>query len=279
MDAEKPRYPRRVANTAQIESRATMKEAAPKAQDIAKPYQPTQADVRAFETYMAARKKAAPRLKVVPNAQGAEQVSIDHPDKVLGQLALMKGLGTTDDDFLGGLIKQLVSVGSQGAAPDEDGSNFLLSVVKGIEPRDQIETMLAAQMAAVHTASMTMARRLATVEGIEQQDCAERGVQQIDADIRCAGRGAQELPVEGRAKDDGSARPCRRGRAGNSRQRPAPLRRGWGRTKKRRNNPMLLDMRRASRCRAKSKRSGLQCRAPAACTGPLAGLPRATGTR
>jgi uncharacterized protein YjcR len=26
---------------------------------------------------------------------------------------------------------------------------------------------------------------------------------------------------------------------------------------------MLLDMRRASRCRAKSKRSGLQCRAPA----------------
>ena len=130
-----------------------MKETAPKAQDIAKPYQPTQADVRAFEAYMVARKKAAPRLKVVPNASGAEHVSIDHPDKVLGQLALMKGLGTTDDDFLGGLIKQLVSVGSQGATPDEDGTNILLSVVKGIEPRDQIESMLAAQMAAVHAAS------------------------------------------------------------------------------------------------------------------------------
>src|SRR5271165_2859900 len=43
----------------------------------------------------------------------------------------------------------------------------------------------------------------------------------------------------------------------------APRPRGEGRTKKRRNNPMLLDMHRASRCHARSKRSGLQCRAPA----------------
>jgi hypothetical protein len=33
-------------------------------------------------------------------------------------------------------------------------------VVKGIEPRDQIEAMVAAQMAAVHNATMTFARRL-----------------------------------------------------------------------------------------------------------------------
>jgi hypothetical protein len=31
---------------------------------------------------------------------------------------------------------------SRGATPDEDRTNFLLSAVKGIEPRDQIETML-----------------------------------------------------------------------------------------------------------------------------------------
>src|SRR5271157_6640943 len=39
--------------------------------------------------------------------------------------------------------------------------------------------------------------------------------------------------------------------------------RGRGPAKKPRINPMLLDMRRASRCHAVSKRSGLQCRAPA----------------
>src|SRR5271167_3225405 len=49
-----------------------MKKAAPKAQHAdAKPYQPTPADAQALDAYMAARKKAAPRLKVVPGAKGA----------------------------------------------------------------------------------------------------------------------------------------------------------------------------------------------------------------
>ena len=50
----------------------------------------------------------------------------------------------------------------------------MLAMVKGIEPRDQVEAMLAAQMAAVHNATMTFARRLNHVENIPQQDSAER---------------------------------------------------------------------------------------------------------
>jgi hypothetical protein len=42
----------------------------------------------------------------------------------------------------------------------------MLSVVKDIEPRDQVEAMLAAQMAATHNAIMTFARRLNHVENI-----------------------------------------------------------------------------------------------------------------
>jgi hypothetical protein len=34
------------------------------------------------------------------------------------------------------------------------GTAFVASIVKGIEPQDQIEAMLASQMAAVHMASM-----------------------------------------------------------------------------------------------------------------------------
>ena len=37
----------------------------------------------------------------------------------------------------------------------------MLALVKGIEPRDQVEAMLAVQMAAVRDATMTFARRLA----------------------------------------------------------------------------------------------------------------------
>jgi hypothetical protein len=36
----------------------------------------------------------------------------------------------------------------------------MLSVVKGIQPRDQVEAMLAAQMAAVHMASIKFAGRI-----------------------------------------------------------------------------------------------------------------------
>jgi hypothetical protein len=71
-------------------------------------------------------------------------------------------------DFLDGLLKQLCSVGSKVRTIDENGLNFMLAIVQGIEPRGQVETMLAAQMAAVHNATMTFARRLAHVDNIPQ---------------------------------------------------------------------------------------------------------------
>jgi hypothetical protein len=55
----------------------------------------------------------------------------------------------------------------------------MLSVVKGIKPRDQTEAMLAAQMAAIHAATMTFAKRLANVEDIPQQDSAERALNKL----------------------------------------------------------------------------------------------------
>jgi hypothetical protein len=91
----------------------------------------------------------------------------------------MKALGTTDDAFLNGLVRQLANVGSQGASPDERGINFMLAVVKGIEPRDQVEAMLAAQMAAVHNATMSFARRLAHVDNLPQQDSAQNAFNKL----------------------------------------------------------------------------------------------------
>jgi hypothetical protein len=55
----------------------------------------------------------------------------------------------------------------------------MLSIVKGIEPRDRLEVMLAAQMAAVHMATMTFAGRLANVSTIPQQDSAERAFNKL----------------------------------------------------------------------------------------------------
>jgi len=81
-------------------------------------------------------------------------------------------------DFVNGIVSHANASG-RGRDIDEYGLNFMLSVIKGIEPRDQLEAMLAAQMAAVHVASMTFARRLAGVENIPQQDSAERAFNKL----------------------------------------------------------------------------------------------------
>src|SRR5262245_24363968 len=60
----------------------------------------------------------------------------------------MDALATADGDFLNGIVDQLANASAQGQDNDPHVLNFMLSVIKGIEPRDQLEAMLAAQMAA-----------------------------------------------------------------------------------------------------------------------------------
>src|SRR5687768_6467007 len=60
------------------------------------------------------------------------------------------------------------------AARSTRGHSTSFSQSSRTSSRDQIEAMLASQMAAVHIAAMTFARRLANVDTISQQDSAER---------------------------------------------------------------------------------------------------------
>ncbi len=116
----------------------------------------------------------------------------------------MEALGTTSPAFFDGLLHQLVSASGKGQEPNERELNFMLSVVRSIEPQDEIEAMLAAQMAAVHMASMTFARRLAHVETLPQQDSAERAFNrltrtfatQMEALKRYRTGGQQKMTVE-----------------------------------------------------------------------------------
>jgi hypothetical protein len=144
----------------------------------AKPYEPTARDVDMVADYKAARDKLGPRLKVTTEASNAVTLGVHHPDELVGTLAIMRAIGTDNVDFYNGLAVQLVNA-SKEKTPSEAGANFMLAVIKGIEPRDQVEAMLAAQMAAVHMASMTFARRLAHVENIPQQDSAERAFNKL----------------------------------------------------------------------------------------------------
>jgi hypothetical protein len=92
-------------------------------------------------------------------------------------LLLVEAIGSADRDFAFGFIYQLVEAG--GDKLDEQKLNFILSVVKGIKPRDQIEAMLAAQMAAVHSATMKLFPQLADGEYFPRRDSAERTLNKL----------------------------------------------------------------------------------------------------
>lgn len=170
------------------------------------PYRPKPKEEAALDAWrQRAQKKApSPALQLKASKDGTVQANPDHPDVGMGAALLSAALGTTDPYFLNGMIQQLVNVGTQGRTPQETPINFLLSVVKAVEPRDEIEAMLAAQMAAVHVATMTFARRLAHVDNVQQQDSAERAFNklartfttQMDALKRYRSGGQQKMTVE-----------------------------------------------------------------------------------
>ena len=102
-----------------------------------------------------------------------------HENPEAAALLLMADLCTMDPAFHDGITGQIARIGAQGAKIDAGNSNFLLSVARAVQPRDEVETMLAVQMGAIHAATMMMARRLNHVDTIPQQDAAERALNKL----------------------------------------------------------------------------------------------------
>jgi hypothetical protein len=172
-------------------------------------YKPNAQEIAALKSHLDRRgKQAAPRVKI----GNGRPLSFDHPDGKYGQVLLMEALGTADYEFFIGLLLQLTDSSSRGGMVDERLVNFMLAVIKGIKPRDQIEVMLAAQMAAIHEAIMTFTKRLAHVETIPEQDSAERALNklartfatQMEALQRYRNGGEQKVLVQQVSVSDGS---------------------------------------------------------------------------
>jgi hypothetical protein len=85
---------------------------------------------------------------------------LDHPDSTYGTVLLMQMLATSDLDFHAEILMQLGNASAHDGKVNERELNFMLAVVKGIQPTDQLETLLAAQMAVVHSLAMSMVCRL-----------------------------------------------------------------------------------------------------------------------
>ncbi len=149
--------------------------------DVAR-YQPTAEETEITEKVIK-RAQARPRAPFltmdVDEDAHTNAVGFDHQDETTAQLLAMNEMGTDDTRFYIGLLKHLAGLGERGKAVSEDTSNFALSVIRAVNPSDEIETMLAAQMAAVHQATMAMASRLNQVNTLPQLDSAERALNKL----------------------------------------------------------------------------------------------------
>jgi hypothetical protein len=175
-------------------------------------YQPNAAEAAALADHVRKRgKSTAPRIKVHETKSGTASVSIDHPHQGLGQALLMEAIGTVDQDFFFGLLLQLSNGSLRAGQVDERLLNFMLAVVKGIKPRDQVEIMLAAQMAAIQDAFMRATTTLARAEFVQQQDSAGRllnnlartFVTQMEALQRYRSGGEHKVTVQQVSVNDG----------------------------------------------------------------------------
>lgn len=122
----------------------------------------------------------APDLELTFNEE-ARALSIGHKerDSASANALAMHELGTVDTRFYEGVLEQVAALGKQGSAISETSSNFVMSVVAGVQPQDEVEAMLAIQMGAIHQATMMMARRINHVDNIPQQDSAERALNKL----------------------------------------------------------------------------------------------------
>jgi hypothetical protein len=107
------------------------------------------------------RRNPLPSLRFVQKGNGGELVRGGPDEEGLADALLMNGLGTASMAVYEGLVNQALnaSVGPDGVV-DNQRFRFIVAAACGMEPQNDAESMLAVQMATVHTASMEMARRM-----------------------------------------------------------------------------------------------------------------------
>ena len=158
-----------------------------------------------------ARRAPSPQFKIEQNGPSTVSIAVDHPDPRMGHILLADALATGDFEFSSGLLTQLVDASRSGKIATKRELDFTLALVRGINPKDETEALLAAQMAAVHNATMVAARRLNFVETVPQQDSASTMLNklartfaaQVEALKKYRSAGEQTIKVQHVTVNDG----------------------------------------------------------------------------
>jgi len=118
---------------------------------------------------------AIPRIKVI-QYKGEKVLLPECKDLRRGLDLLGKAIGGGDLSFAQDIMWQLANAASRADGINEETLSFMVAFVIAMKPRDRVKTMLTAQMAAVHVATMDAARNLANAETLQHFDSHERAL-------------------------------------------------------------------------------------------------------
>lgn len=121
----------------------------------AETYEPTLAEVKAMTENASRKAKRAPLvpLKVLSVENGKASIQVDHKANVAEPL-FCEQFATDDSTFASFVAEQLGMLAVVDGQLNAHVLNAQLATVRAINPRDEVETLLACQMAAVHLITM-----------------------------------------------------------------------------------------------------------------------------
>ena len=133
---------------------------------------PTEGQAAAIEQAASRYSKLTRRLEISMEKEGAA-IAIDAPHSddpgfVRQQFA---AFGSTSAGFVQAEMRRLINAVCSGE-PEQDQLNAALAVVDGIQPENEVEAMLACQMAATHALTMTMMGRATRAGLIPQMEAS-----------------------------------------------------------------------------------------------------------
>jgi hypothetical protein len=121
-----------------------------------------------------------------------------------GAALLCNSIGSGSTAFLHSLLESVAQATAKRGDVQETGINNVLAVIQALQPQDEAEAMVAAQMAMVHQASMHAARRVMHSDTLQQLEANDRCLNrltrtyaaQLEALKRYRSGGQQRMTVE-----------------------------------------------------------------------------------
>jgi hypothetical protein len=129
--------------------------------------------------YWVNRVRARTNVRLTQDKENPPKIIPDHADPEVGFALLMDAIGTLDPDFYKGLLSQLATFNTDRDEVNFDGLNFMLSIIKGVSPRDQSEAILGAHMAVAHVTALMVAKRLKDSKSTVELESMERSYNKL----------------------------------------------------------------------------------------------------